>query len=190
MGISVHDVTGELVIDMRARGKWCKLPYNPLKDKNGRLKRDRYGNIKYRYPDGCPNYGKKEGCPPNSKKIDEFIDLTQKYWFIIVEFDIGAHERKQKIKHPHWSIKQCRNSRHWQGTIHKQLREESNRLCGSYNRVFTLCPEAMGVHAIKTAKNIGIPIKSRPKNYIYKISLVGYSKESRKNVKKLFKRKN
>lgn len=179
MSIKIYDVTGELVIDMRARGKWCKLPYGPLKDKNGKIKRDRYGNIKYDHPDGCPSYGKKEGCPPNSKKIYDFINLTQEHWFIVFEFDIEAQERKQKRKHPHWSKKQCRNSRHWQRTVHKHLRIEGNRLCSSHNMVFNLCPEGMGVHVIRSAKNIGIPIKSRPKDYIYKIALVGYLKQSK-----------
>lgn len=186
MSIKIYNVTGELVIDMRARGKWCKLPYGPLIDKNGKMKRDRYGNIKYDHPHGCPNYGKKEDCPPNSKKIDEFIDLTKELWFIVVEFDIGAHEKKQRIKHPNWSKKQCRNSRHWQNGVVARLLEACRMFCMGYGFVFTDRPEAMGVHVIRTAKKVGVPIKSRFKDTVYKIALVGYSKQHKVTLDSYF----
>ncbi len=173
--INQYDVTGKLVIDYRAR-EWCLLPYGKSFDENGKVIRKKDGTIKYDHPDGCPNYGNKADCPDQAPLIEDFIDLEKNHWFIVVEFDIGAHERKQKKKYPHWSKKQCRNSRHWQNGVVARLLEACRMFCRGYGFVFTDRPEAMGVHVIKSAKALGISIRSRPKDTIFKIALIGYPK--------------
>ena len=86
--IKDYEVTGKLVLDERARGKWCQLPYGMKRDSEGRILRDKYGNIIYDYPNGCPSFGKNDECPPNCKSIEFFIDLSRKHWFIVAEFNI------------------------------------------------------------------------------------------------------
>jgi hypothetical protein len=150
------------------------MPYGPMKDKDGKIKRDRHGNIKYDHPNGCPMYGTRPECPPQSPIIYDYIDLNREHWFFVIEFDIGAQERKQKKKYPHWSEKQCRNSRHWQNSVNKHLRDACKVFCSGLGKIFTLCPESRGIHVIRTAKKVGIPIKSRPISTVFKIALIGY----------------
>jgi hypothetical protein len=40
--------------------------------------------------------------------------------------------------------------------------------------IYTLRPEAMGVLVIKTVKRLGIPIRVKPTDTIYKIMMIGY----------------
>lgn len=42
--------------------------------------------------------------------------------------------------------------------------------------VFTLVPEAMGVHVIRTAQAFHVPIVTRPRRTVFKVGLVGYPK--------------
>lgn len=57
------------------------MPYEPAK----KLIIDRsVRHLCYRpYPNhskGCPNYNKKEGCPPKSPMIDEILNLSKPFW--------------------------------------------------------------------------------------------------------------
>lgn len=162
--IDRYEVTEKLVIDYRSR-EWCKLPYPDHKN-------------------GCPNYGKKAECPPEAPLIKDFIDLTIPHWFIVVKFNILAHIKRMKEKHPMWSDRQAKCVLYWQGTVRKTLRDECLNFCRSSNRIFTLLPEAMGVQVIQTAKKIGIPIEVKPKEFIHKIALIGYSNNTNKGIMK------
>lgn len=155
----IIEVTGKLVIDYRAM-EWCKLPYPGHKK-------------------GCPNYGKRPECPPQAPKVEDWIDLNKPHYFIVVKFNMAAHVKKMKSRHPEWSVRQTRNPRHWQGTVRKRLKEAVNEFINKESRklVFTLLPEAMGVHVIITAKKLEIPIKTRPIDTVYKIVLAGYPKK-------------
>ncbi|MHA1945199.1 MAG: hypothetical protein ACW97W_03765 [Candidatus Hodarchaeales archaeon] len=44
-----------------------------------------------------------------------------------------------------------------------------------------MIPESRGIQVIKTAKLHGIAIKTRPKNTIFKIALIGYPKTTKKH---------
>lgn len=162
----IYNIINHLVIDYRARdyhlnregeliNPWCLWSYP--------------GHSK-----GCPNYGKKEICPPNAPLVDKFFDLSKPHWFIIVSFDLGAHVERMFLKHPDWSMRQARCVLYWQGTANKSLRLKTEAFCKNTDLIYTYCPEAMGVHCIKTAKSLGIPIKTRPKDIVYKMSMVGY----------------
>lgn len=147
----------DLVIDDRAR-EWCLLPYP-------------------NHPKGCPNYNRKDECPPLAPVIKDFIDLKKKKWFLVAKFNLQAHADKMKAKHSHWTDKQARCVLYWQGSVRKQLTDACKELILNTSLVFTLIPEAMGIQVIKTAKKLNIPIKTRPKDFVYKIALIGYSKE-------------
>ena len=150
----VFDFTADsLVVNLDARD-WCKIPYP-------------------RHPKGCPNYGHKEVCPPTAPIIFDFIDTKLPMRLVAVEFDLAAHIRRMLIRHPRWTEPQTRNVLYWQGSVNKRLRISCERykIPGT---VVTLCPEAMGVNVLQTAKNLGIPIESRPKFKVFKIALMGW----------------
>jgi len=158
-------ITGELVIDLRAR-EWCKLPYGKYYLKSGEKR--------YTHPNGCPVYGKNPDCPPEAPIIHDYIDLSKEHWLVYVFFNMTVQYKKLRDIHPEWSDKMCRNSRYWQGTVGKKLRELAEMVikrtkCNKY----TLRPEARGIHVIKTIKRLGIFIKTRPKDMITKAALVG-----------------
>lgn len=151
-----YEITGIMAIDYRSRD-WCKLPY-----------RDR--------PKGCKQYGRKQ-CPPNAPLVEDWIDLNKPHWFIVTEFDLSSHAKRMKMKHPKWSERQCENLYYWQNTCRKALREGIKEFQKEHPGIIsTLIPEAMGVHVFRTARKLGIPIKPRPKDTVFKIALVGYSK--------------
>lgn len=60
----------------------CKTPY--------------YGHTK-----GCPNFGKKNGCPP-SKTIDKFFNFNEDIFLIYTKFKIGKFAEKMRLSHPEW----------------------------------------------------------------------------------------
>lgn len=160
VSIDRYEVTNKLCIDHRAR-EWCKKPYPNHKK-------------------GCPNYGKKPECPPQAPLIEEWLDLEKNHWFIVTTFDLRVHSNKMKEKHPNWSDKQARCVLYWQGSVKKDLRTACDIFTSSHpdELVYTLLPEAMGVHVLRTARLLGLPIRARPRNLVYKIALVGYPKKN------------
>ncbi|MFP4045870.1 MAG: hypothetical protein ACLFS3_02325 [Candidatus Aenigmatarchaeota archaeon] len=151
----IIDVTSELVLTEKAE-EWCSLPYPD-------------------HPGGCPNYGEKEGCPPDAPDVDKFIDLNRRHWFVVVRFDLGSFEKKMKDKHPDWTSRQARCLLYWQNSVRKRLRKEVKRFKEDHpETVSTEIPEAMGVHVLATARKFDIPIRKDPEKYVYKIALVGY----------------
>ncbi len=148
----IIEVTNKLIIDYRARD-WCKLPY-PL------------------HPNGCPNFNHKSTCPPQICRIEDWTDLHKQMWFVVVPFDIQSHVNRMLSLYPHWSDRQARCVLYWQPKINKQLESETKLFCAFKSVKSTTCPEAMGVNVIKTAKGLGLPISPRPKEIVYKISLV------------------
>jgi len=64
------------------------------------------------HPRGCPNYGKKKGCPPKQKL---FFDVFDCYFYLIfTEFDLGSHVSRLKKKHPKWTQRQLECCMYWQ----------------------------------------------------------------------------
>lgn len=148
----VLEVTNNLTIDYRARD-WCKIPY-------------------YNHPKGCPNFNHKSTCPPQVCLIENWCDLSKRMWFVIVQFNLKEHMDKMLAKYPHWTLNQTKCVLYWQPKVSKQLEVESKLFCFGKGLKYTTCPEAMGVNVIKTAKRLGLPISSHPKEFVYKISLI------------------
>jgi len=90
----------KIIYNLKSRG-WCKLPYPG-------------------HPRGCPNYGKRDICPPKAPLIMDVPDPP--FILVGVSFDLGAWAKKLKKKHPHWSDKKARCCLYWQGKV--------RRLCG------------------------------------------------------------
>lgn len=154
----IIDVTGKLVIDLRAR-EWCKLPYP-------------------NHPKGCPNYNTgRPDCPPNAPLIQDKFDLTKQHWFVIVDFDLKAHKERMKQSPPDWSDRQLGCCLYWQGKVRKELKEFAQEfVTENWGTEYSTCPEAMGIHVISTLNKLGIPIKKDIENVVYKVALIGYPK--------------
>ncbi len=128
----------------------------------------------HNHPNGCPNYGKKAGCPPNIEMFNEIYDMNKDIYAIITFFNIKSHLEKMRKLHPNWTHNQLINSRYWQGTDkknHKQFIAKFNILYPEY--IVTTWPEALGVNLIETLKQINIDLKFPIEDISYRISLAG-----------------
>ncbi len=128
------------------------------------------------HPKGCPNYGRKAGCPPHCWVIENIIDLSKAVFAIWNVFDFGAHCRKMKAKHPEWSQRQIECCLYWQPTARQQLRHQIEMFYLG-NTVSDMkiikTPEATGVNVTATMKSIGIELEWPPKTITYQVVLAG-----------------
>ena len=131
------------------------------------------------HPQGCPNFGKRDTCPPKCPYLEDIYDESKGFWIVWVEFDFAGHCKKMKQKHPDWSKRQIECCLYWQGSVNKELKKEVRE--AMYNRGYgkwhiTYCPEAMGVDVTQTMKNIGVKLEWPPKNIVRKVALIGVLK--------------
>lgn len=153
----ICNITGRLQISLVTRD-WCLLPYPG-------------------HPDGCPNWNKNEECPPKAPIVSDHFDLEKRHWFAIVEFDMQRQMKKMKGLQPKYSDRQARCCLYWQEGERRKLRTEVNNFIGlNPDLIYTLIPEAMGVHVFKTAAKIHIYLKRSAFPILYKIALIGFKK--------------
>lgn len=127
---------------------------------------------------GCPNYGKKKGCPPSVLMFDVFYDLSKPIYAIYNVFDFGIHVNRMEYKHPDWSKRQLECCLYWQGTARKQLKERIEifaRLTGR-RYIVNVVPEAMGVNVTETMKRVGIELEWPPVNVTYQVAMAGVAR--------------
>lgn len=125
------------------------------------------------HPRGCPNYGKKESCPPQQKEFFDVFDSD--VYLIYTEFDLGKHVAKMKKKHPAWTDRQLYCCRYWQGTARKNLKAEIAKFKKLFPDHFvTTCPEAMGVNVTELMEdNAGVALEWPPRNTVYQVAIGG-----------------
>jgi predicted metal-binding protein len=146
------------VIDRKVRAL-CKRPY-------------------YNHPEGCPNFGVKDGCPPQVKFYDQEYDMTRPVYVIYNVFDFAVHVAKMRNAHPEWTQRQLECSRYWQGTARKALRQKIAAFLKDHPEYeANACPEAMGVNVTETMKGLGIELEWPPVNKTYQIALAGIRKK-------------
>ncbi len=140
----------------------CRLPY-------------------YHHPKGCPNFGKKDGCPPNQLLIDKILDFDKELYLIYTEFNVREFAERIKQMYPEWNERQCHNPRYWQPKARKIQREEENKAKETLNLTKIInSPEAHGVNVSELMKKAGIILEWiwPPENSsIYLVSMGGYSLE-------------
>ena len=73
---------------------------------------------------GCPNFNKRDRCPPKAPFLEDLYDLTKPVWVIYTRYDFGTHVKKMRAKHPEWSQRQVECCLYWQGTARKNLKNE------------------------------------------------------------------
>ena len=131
-----------------------------------------YHNHKF----GCPNWNKREGCPPKAKKFEDIVDMQKPIYCIWNKFDLGRHIEKMRVAHPKWSKYQLRCCLYWQGTARKQLRKSIERHKRFFSGIVLTVPEAHGVNVTETMKRLGIELEWPPEKYAYQIALAGSPK--------------
>lgn len=169
----------EVVYDVKARdGTYCTLPY-PGHEKRW---------VKGKWVSGCPNF---PGCIRNH---GDFLQLGKgrkwKWYAVVEEFDLKAHAKAMKLKHPNWTDKQCRNLLYWQSSVRKRLRAKTIGYKIMLNRRsdrapsagFLLdIPEAHGVNVFATMAKVGVTIDRNP-DIVRKVMLIGVEENgSREN---------
>jgi len=129
------------------------------------------------HPRGCPNYGKKAGCPPGAKLWADSFDIAAPAWVIWNRYSLLEHVRRMRAGHPKWSDRQCECCLYWQGTARKALKAEIDRYrwSGRFGRHYEIvrCPEAMGVNVTATMRSVGIELEWPPQRWSYQVALSG-----------------
>jgi len=155
--ISRYDIV-YLSGDSFRTGKLCLLPYP---------------NHKH----GCPNFGKKEDCPPSAKFFSRLILIPM--FLVGVKFDLEKHMKRMKDRHPDWSDRQAKCLLYWQGTVNKALREECEKISSNHPNYLVLYkPEANGVNVFATCRSLGIILERSPKKYVWKIAIMGIARQN------------
>jgi predicted metal-binding protein len=150
----------QVVIDPAVRGLCCR-PYDL-------------------HPLGCPNYGKRETCPPKARLYGEVYDLTSVY-VVVTKFDLAAHVARMRASHPDWSDRQLRCVLYWQNGARKRL---SCRIAEILKRLHgyraETCPEAMGVNVTETLRTVGVELEWPPIRIVRQVALLGIPKQRAK----------
>lgn len=135
------------------------------------------------HPEGCPQFDKKQGCPPSAKFFEDVYDLNQPVYAIWNIFDMESHVKRLKEKHPLWSERQLKCCLYWQPGARKKLTEEITSFLKEFpDYHVTRCPEAMGVNVTYTMRKLGIELEWPPEINAYQIAMGGIEK-NRKNFK-------
>jgi len=105
---------------------------------------------------GCPNYGKKTGCPP-MPRWGQVFSTAYPGFVIINRFNFADHVAKMKDLHPNMTEKQLKCCLYWQQTARKELKEGIKSFYDLWESVYfvTTCPEAYGVNIGDTVKQLG-----------------------------------
>lgn len=126
------------------------------------------------HPKGCPNFGKKPGCPPEVPLLPDVFDLSAPCFLIVNTFDFAAHVARMRVAHPDWSERQLTCCLYWQGTARKDL----ERRIVEFKRhnpghLVTRCPEAMGLNVTETLHRAGQQIEWPPLQTALQVAFAG-----------------
>lgn len=133
------------------------------------------------HPNGCPNYGLRDTCPPHAPLLGKVLDLNKTIYAIWVDFNLAQQRAKMLSRHPNWSLRQQECCLYWQGGVRKQLKLEAELFCmeqllrDSSKKVLSVfyVPEAMGVNITQTLIQVCIELEWPPVNIVRKVALVG-----------------
>lgn len=128
------------------------------------------------HPKGCPNFGKKEACPPKYPIIQELIDLSPEspVYIIWTSFDIGAHVNRMRELHPKWTERQLYCCLYWQPRARKALKREVSVFLKEHPDMFiVVTPEGAGVNITATMAKVGVQLEWPPKNVTYQVVMAG-----------------
>lgn len=142
------------VIDFKVRSL-CRLPYPG-------------------HPHGCPNWSRRENCPPACRTFEWLLDMKAPVFCVFNQFDLKSHVEKMSVAHPAWSITRLRCCLYWQAGARKQLRNRVQTFLRKHpGLVPVYCPEGAGVDVTCTMAQIGVELEWPPVNVAYQVALVG-----------------
>jgi predicted metal-binding protein len=123
---------------------------------------------------GCPNYHKKEGCPPNLLSLENVVDFKKDVYLIYTDFDIGKHAERMKELHSNWTERQLYCCLYWQPKARKAQRAEELRCKNEKDISLVLrSPEAHGVNVHSLMKKVGVNLEWPPRKITRIVSLGG-----------------
>ena len=76
----------------------------------------------YNHKKGCPNFGKRDTCPPKAPMLYNFFDTSKPILAVWQAFNLESHRERMAVKHPKWSRRQLDCCLYWQGTVRKDLK--------------------------------------------------------------------
>lgn len=147
-------------------------------------------------PQGCPEFGKNWGCPPNSPTPEETKRMLQTYaylWLVVLEIPLTSSqskksptrkEKKQFLQvtdhlnafmaflnenHPDWAIfasSHCRICEQ-KGYGRCTCPETPCR----FPKELLMSPEATGLDIFATLENLDVSIEKAPKHFLKRITL-------------------
>jgi predicted metal-binding protein len=138
----------------------------------------------YKHSKGCPNFNKKDGCPPNILHISEEYDLTSLH-ALVLQFPFEQYINLKKEIHPDWTNRALANQRHWQSHLRATLLNQyDSEIKEQYpNHTLILNPEGQGINVEETLKTVGIQLDWCKQNeegeitefpeYIYHVYFLG-----------------
>lgn len=128
------------------------------------------------HPNGCPNFGQRDMCPPRAPLFPDYFDTSYPFWALWVDFDLAQWVSLRQKEHPDWSYGQCANLRYWQQKAGKFLREHAQKICCEQGLEYVDCPEAMGIDVTSTMYRIGVCLEWPPKKIVRKVWILGVRK--------------
>jgi len=134
------------------------------------------------HPHGCPNYGRKVGCPPLTPLLSDLYDMGGPFYAVYSAFDLGAHAMRMLDIHPEWSMRQARCCLYWQGGARKNLKGEIARFRWAFaDRQWKVdsCPEARGVNISRVLLNAGLRLEWPVRTLAHQVALAGLPRKNR-----------
>lgn len=126
------------------------------------------------HPHGCPNYGRKSGCPPRQLLIDRVLDFSQPIYVIWVELNLAQWVKRMAELHPKLkTYAQRANLRYWQPAMRSQLNSIVNRAIQDGSIEIAVDPEAHGVNVSALMRLVGVELEWPPKKFVRKVVLAG-----------------
>jgi hypothetical protein len=116
------------------------------------------------HPGGCPNFRRKEGCPPGAPLLGDFYDLARPCYVVWNVFSLGEHARAMRSRHPGWSDRQVYCCLYWQPRARAALEAEIEVFMagGHGDSCVARCPEAMGLDVTETMRLVGVALEWPP----------------------------
>lgn len=117
----------------------------------------------YQHKKGCPNFGKKLGCPPGLKHISEIVDVSTLHFYFL-RFHFQKYIEQKMDRSPGWTNRAYANQRHWQAHLRSQLARRWEEVDQYNYPEYNLClapdsycrnPEGHGINVVQTLENHG-----------------------------------
>lgn len=125
---------------------------------------------------GCPNYGKKKGCPPRAL-ISEVFDFEKPLYLICSDINLEDRVKSIRESHPDWSEKAVYNPRYWQPGARKEHEREIISFLKNYkNQYVERTPEGAGVNVDALCRRYGIKLEWPPRKITRIVSIAGMRK--------------